>query len=144
MTAPRLVAPARRLRGATARRSGRWAEAQAAVLLMATGWRILGFRLRTPSGEIDLLAKRGKVLAVVEVKSRTSLDDALAAVSSLQQARLRTAGEGLAARRPDLQGLSVRLDLIALAPGRRPRHIHDAWGYAGAGRPADVEVASRL
>ncbi len=142
MTAPRAIAPSRRLRGEAARRSGRWAEVQAALLLMATGWRILGFRLKTPAGEIDLLAKRGGVLAVVEVKSRTSLDEALGAVTSLQQARLRNAGEGLAARRTDLQGLAVRLDLIALAPGRRPRHIHDAWGYAGAGRPADVGIVS--
>ena len=142
MTTPRPIAPSRRLRGEAARRSGRWAEVQAAVLLMATGWRILGFRLRTPAGEIDLLAKRGGVLAVVEVKSRTSLDAALGAVSSLQQTRLRSAGEGLAARRPDLQGLSVRLDLIALAPGRRPRHIPDAWGYSGAARSADAGVAS--
>ena len=126
----------RRLRGSLARKAGRWAEVQAAVLLMATGWRILGFRLKTPAGEIDLLAKRGKVLAVVEVKTRGSLDAALAAVSPVQQDRLRRAGEVLAAGRPDLRNLSVRLDLIALAPGRRPRHIPDPWGYSGAGRPA--------
>ena len=142
MTGPRPLAATRSKRGETARRDGRWAEVQAAVLLMVTGWRILGFRLRTPAGEIDLLARRGKVLAVVEVKCRTSLDAALTAVSSLQQSRLRKAGEALAARRPDLQSLSLRLDLIALAPGQRPRHIHDAWGHAGAGDSRDVRIAS--
>ncbi|MEO6341061.1 MAG: YraN family protein [Caulobacteraceae bacterium] len=142
MTVPRPVPLSRRLRGDTARRTGRWAEVQATLLLMATGWRILGFRLRTPAGEIDLLAKRGQVLAVVEVKCRASLEAALGAVSSLQQARLRAAGEMLVAGRPDLQKLSVRLDLIALAPGRRPRHIHDAWGYSGTVSPAQAGVAS--
>jgi putative endonuclease len=122
----------RRRRGAVARRSGRWAEFQAAALLMATGWRILGFRLRTPAGEIDLLATRGEVLAVVEVKSRRTLDEALCAVTPVQQARLQRAGTLIAASRPHLRRLSVRVDLVALAPGRRPRHIADAWGFAAA------------
>lgn len=122
----------RRRRGTEARRSGRWAEVQAAALLMATGWRILGFRLRTPAGEIDLLATRGDILAVVEVKSRRTLDDALCAVTAVQQARLQRAGTLIAASRSHLRNLSVRVDLVALAPGRRPRHIADAWGFASA------------
>jgi len=125
----------RSARGGQARRSGRSAEMVAALLLMAKGWRILGFRLKTPHGEIDLLAKRGRVLAVVEVKSRTSLDAALASVQPSQQARLRRAGEALAARRPGLAGLSVRLDMVALAPRRWPRHIPDAWAGDGGVPP---------
>ncbi len=117
----------RRLRGAAARRAGRRAEVLAALWLMAKGYRILGFRLRTPQGEIDLLARRGAVLAVVEVKIRTSLDLALQAVSPDQRQRLRRAGAQLAARRKALAGARVRLDLIALAPGRWPRHVADAW-----------------
>ena len=120
----------RRQRGTEARSAGRWAEVLAACWLMAKGWRVLGFRLKTPHGEIDLLARRGPVLAVVEVKTRTTLEAALAAVTPSQQARLRRAGTALAARRPDLAGLSVRLDMVALAPGRRPRHIPDAWRSA--------------
>jgi putative endonuclease len=94
---------------------------------MAKGYRILGFRLKTPQAEIDLLAQRGSVLAVVEVKRRANLETALEAVSDDQRARLRRAGAGLAARRRALQALTVRLDLIALAPGRLPRHVADAW-----------------
>jgi putative endonuclease len=120
----------RQRRGNDARRSGRWAEVQAAALLMLTGWRILGFRLRTPVGEIDLLAARGDILAVVEVKSRRTLDEALGAVTPKQQARLQRAGALIAANRPNLRKMSVRVDLVALAPGRRPRHIADAWGFA--------------
>ncbi len=118
---------ARRTRGAAARLSGRRQEIVAAVWLMLKGYRILGFRLRTVEGEIDLLAQRGAVLAVVEVKSRTTLEAALEAVGANQRDRLRRAGRSLAARKPDLMRLNVRLDLVALAPGRWPRHIPDAW-----------------
>jgi putative endonuclease len=99
----------------------------AAIWLMAKGYRILGFRLKTRQAEIDLLALRGKVLAVVEVKRRTSLLAALETVTFDQRDRLRRAGRALAAGRPALSGAAVRLDLIALAPGRLPRHIPDAW-----------------
>ena len=114
-------------RGAAARLSGRRSEVWAAILLMAKGYRILGFRLKTPQAEIDLLAKRGDVLAVVEVKSRTSLETALETVTLDQRERLRRAGAQVAANRPGLKGCGVRLDLVAMAPGRLPRHIPDAW-----------------
>ncbi len=99
----------------------------AAIWLMAKGYRILGFRLKTPQAEIDLLAVRGKVLAVIEVKRRASLLAALETVTFDQRERLRRAGANLAARRPGLAGAAVRLDLMALAPGKLPRHIPDAW-----------------
>jgi putative endonuclease len=117
----------RSARGAAARLSGRRSEVLAAIWLMAKGYRILGFRLKTPQAEIDLLATRGKVLAVVEVKRRTSLLAALETVTFDQRERLRRAGANLAARRPGLAGAAVRLDLMALAPGKLPRHIPDAW-----------------
>jgi putative endonuclease len=118
---------ARRDRGRTARASGRAAEWRAAVLLMLKGYRILGFRLATRQGEIDLLALRGKVLAVVKVKQRTTLEAALDCVSYEQRDRLRRAGQAIAAQRHGLRDVFVRLDLIAMAPGRWPRHIPDAW-----------------
>lgn len=114
-------------RGRQARRDGRAGEWRAALWLMAKGYRILGFRLKTRQAEIDLLAVRGRVLAVVEVKRRSSLIAALEAVNFEQRDRLRRAGLALAAGRPALNKLSIRLDLIALAPGRLPRHIPDAW-----------------
>lgn len=118
---------ARSARGAAARLSGRRGEVLAAVWLMARGYRILGFRLKTRQAEIDLLAFRRGVLAVVEVKRRASLAIALETVSFDQRQRLRRAGLAIAAGRPGLKGASVRLDLMALAPGRLPRHIPDAW-----------------
>jgi putative endonuclease len=113
--------------GLRARLAGRRGEVVGALWLMAKGYRILGFRLKTPQGEIDLLAQKRGVLAVVEVKLRTSRDVALAAVTHRQRERLRRAAEAFAARRRDLQGAAIRLDLLALAPGRWPCHIPDAW-----------------
>ncbi len=117
----------RAARGKAARLSGRRGEILAAVWLMAKGYRILGFRLKTRQGEIDLLAVRGRTLAVVEVKRRADLAAALGAVTAEQRERLRRAGATIAARRPSLAGASVRLDLMALAPGKLPMHIPDAW-----------------
>ncbi|HEX3365032.1 YraN family protein [Phenylobacterium sp.] len=108
-------AEVRRARGRAGREAGRRAEVLAAIWLMAKGYRILGFRLKTRQAEIDLLALRGKVLAALET------------VTFDQRERLRRAGLALAAGRPALSGAAVRLNLIALAPGRLPRHIPDAW-----------------
>ncbi|CAN7153378.1 YraN family protein [Phenylobacterium sp. LjRoot219] len=121
------MSTARARRGAAARLAGRRGEVLAALWLMAKGYRILGFRLKTPQGEIDLLALRGRTLAVVEVKRRANLITALEAVGADQRQRLRRAGLAVAARRPALAGAAVRLDLMALAPGRLPMHIPDAW-----------------
>jgi putative endonuclease len=123
------VSQARQARGTAARLSGRQAEVWAALFLMAKGYRILGFRLKTAAAEIDLLALRGKTLAVVEVKQRTTLETALEAVTFDQRERLRRAGRLVAARRPGLNDAVVRLDLMALAPRRWPRHIVDAWRF---------------
>ncbi len=137
MIRPRPAGPTlralRQARGRAGRIAGRRAEMLAALLLMAKGYRILGFRLKTPAGEIDLLAQRGRILAVVEVKRRATVDQALRAVDGVQRARLRRAGAALAGRRASLKGLVVRLDLIALAPRAWPRHIANAWGEAEQG-----------
>jgi putative endonuclease len=119
----------RRARGAAARIHGRRQEIIAALLLMLKGYRILGFRLKTPEGEIDLLAQRGDTLAVVEVKSRATLQAALDAVRPTQRQRLKRAARAIAARRSKQP--NVRLDLVALAPGAWPRHIPDAWREDG-------------
>jgi putative endonuclease len=121
------VSGVRSARGTASRLAGRRAEVLAAIWLMAKGYRILGFRHRLPQGEIDLLAQRGRVLVAVEVKARTSIEAALEAVPLGQRQRMRRALRAYAARRPRLANAEVRLDLLALAPGRFPRHIRGAW-----------------
>jgi putative endonuclease len=125
------LSDSRRLRGSAARVSGRRGEVLAALWLMAKGYRILAFRLRLRQGEIDLVAMRRGVLVAVEVKARASLEAALEAVTPAQRERIRRALRAFVARRPRYAAAELRLDLLALAPGRFPRHIHGAWSEDG-------------
>lgn len=109
------------MRRIEAERRGRRAETLAALWLMARGWRIMARRRRMPMIEVDIVARRGDVLAVVEVKYRPTLEAALCAVTPRSAAKLRTAAGQLAAEAG--RGACARVDLIALAPGRWPRHI---------------------
>ena len=125
LKAPRVVRTKRGWRvalGAVSHRLGHRSEWLAAALLMAKGYQVLGFRLKTRSGEIDILARRGKVLAVVEVKRRSTLEAALTALGSDQYDRLLAAGRSVLRQRPSLAGHVLRIDTVALAPGRFPRH----------------------
>lgn len=103
----------------SAERAGRRAEAVAALWLQLRGWRILARRRRLPMIEVDLVARRGPLVAVVEVKYRPTLEAALAALTPEAAGRLRRAAAIIAAE----QGADTRVDLVALAPGRWPRHI---------------------
>ena len=114
-------------RGRKAREAGHWAEYVALVHLMLKGYRILGFRLKLPQGEIDLLAQRGRRLAVVEIKQRRTHEEALEAVSAEQQERLWQSALTLQASRPQLRRLDIGLDLYTIAPGRWPRHRTNAF-----------------
>lgn len=113
--------------GRRARKSGRWAEYVALVHLLLKGYRILGFRLKLPQGEIDILAQKGRRLALVEVKSRLTLEEARESVSAVQQRRLWQAGLALQARRKGLQALDLTIDLYTLAPGQWPIHEVNAF-----------------
>ena len=102
-------------------RRGRISEALAAAVLIAKGYRILGRRVKTRAGEIDIIAVRG----IVEVKRRLTREDAEAAVSARQAARIRRASDLWLARRPRYHGHVFAFDVILLVPGRLPRHIPD-------------------
>ena len=119
--------------GGVAHKAGHRSEWLAAAWLMAMGYQILGFRLKTRAGEIDILARRGRVLAVVEVKRRATLEAALAALGPDQYDRLVAAGRSVLRQRPSLAGHVLRIDMVALAPGRFPRHRR---GVAARGRGA--------
>lgn len=123
--APKVVRTKRGWRvalGAVSHRRGHRSEWLAAAWLMVRGYQVLGFRLKTRAGEIDILARRGKVLAVVEVKRRATLEAALTALGPDQYDRLRAAGRSVLRQRPSLAGHVLRIDMVALAPGRFPRH----------------------
>lgn len=113
----------RRTLGGRSHREGHAAEWIAAAWLMLKGYQILAFRLKGRGGEIDILAKRGRTLAVVEVKRRRTIEAAILSLGPDQHARLSAAGQAVARGRPSLQGLNLRIDMVALAPGRFPRHL---------------------
>lgn len=112
-------------------RRGLWAETLCTVALALKGYRILGRRLRSPVGEIDIVARRGRILAVIEVKARDAMETAAAAVTPRQQRRLTRAAGWLIAGRPDLAALQVRFDVMLVAPWRLPKHVVDAWRAEG-------------
>lgn len=109
-----------------AEKSGREGERRAAFWLRAKGWRIVGERVKTPRGEIDLIAKRGGVVAFVEVKWRRKGADLDLAIDEYRLARVAAAVECVAVDYAT-QGEDIRIDVILLAPGALPRHIANAW-----------------
>lgn len=106
---------------------GRRGEQIAAWWLRLCGYRVVARGFRCPVGEVDLIARRGGVLAIVEVKRRDSLTAAGEAVRLRQQRRVRRAAEHFLQRRPDLARLQLRFDAVLLAPRRLPHHLKDAW-----------------
>ena len=122
---------ARRLRGSKSRSRGKWAEVLCILSLCLRGWRIIDRSVvtgrGTGAGEIDIVARRGRVLAFIEVKARPDLDQAAMAISAAQQQRLVRGAEAYLARHPQFAGLEPRFDAMLVAPGRWPRHLLDAW-----------------
>lgn len=110
-----------------AQRRGRFAEYLAALCLIVKGYRIVAMRHRTRLGEIDIIARRGDLIACVEVKARRSADDGVFAVTATAQRRIRAASDLWLARQPDFARLSVRYDIITVTPWRWPRHLPDAF-----------------
>jgi putative endonuclease len=108
-------------------RRGHAAELLCLWHLRLRGYRILARRFRVPSGEVDLIARRGRVLAAIEVKARPSLAAASEAISARQRRRVARALEHFLAQRPELAHLAPRFDVMLVMPGRLPRHLADAW-----------------
>ncbi len=108
-------------------RFGRLAEGLSVWRLRLSGWRILARRFKAPGGEADIIARRGHMLAVIEVKARKDTDIALEAVTPRQRRRIERAASIFLARHPKFAALSVRFDVMLVAPWRLPRHIADAW-----------------
>jgi len=106
---------------------GRRAETLACWFLRAKGYRIVARNWRCPQGEIDILARRGQVLAAIEVKRRETLEIALESIGARQRRRIERAAGAFLQRHPDLTHLSLRFDAITLEPWRLPHHVTQAW-----------------
>ncbi|NOU04834.1 MAG: YraN family protein [Hyphomicrobiaceae bacterium] len=112
-------------------RYGRRAELIAAAFLMLKGHRILARRHRTPFGEIDIIAKRGRRLAFVEVKYRATSTNHQSAISPQQAARIARAATHWLAAHPALGDSDMGFDAIFIAPWRRPILLRDALQPVG-------------
>jgi putative endonuclease len=111
---------------AKAERRGRLAEWTAMLFLICKGYRILGHRLRTPYGEVDLAAWKNGVLVIIEVKARNTYDAGAYAVTPMSQQRIVRAAQTLAGRWR-LTAAPIRFDLVVVGSGLLPRHERGAW-----------------
>jgi putative endonuclease len=109
-----------------AEKRGRSSETLAALLLRLKGYRILGRRVRTHAGEIDLVARSPRgILCFIEVKARQGARAAAESVAPRQQQRIVRAANLFVAGKPALAQRGMRFDIVTVAP--LPRHIRDAW-----------------
>jgi len=109
-----------------AERQGRRGENLAAWNLWACGWRILARRQRIGAGEVDLVARKWRVVAFVEVKWRARQAALDHAIDARRLRRVARAAEALAPRFAGPRD-DVRIDVILMAPGHWPRRIANAW-----------------
>ena len=107
---------------------GRRAETWAVALLICKGYRVLGRRVKTHAGEIDLIARSPTgLVCFIEVKARDLHEQAGESILPRQQARIARAAEHYLVSRPHLRAKGVRFDAVLVAKGKIPRHVRDAW-----------------
>lgn len=112
-------------------RRGHRGEFLASLALIAKGYRIVARRYRTRLGEIDLIARRGDLVLIVEVKARPTLVEAMEAVARSSERRIEGAADLWLARQPDHARLSIRFDLVAVLPWRWPVHVENVFFARG-------------
>jgi len=113
-------------------RRGQFGEFLCHLYLLLSGYRIVAKRYRTPVGEIDLIATKGRhgtnaVLVFVEVKWRKDLTSALGAVTQRQRSRVQKSAQWFLTQRPEFQSVDLRFDVMLVRPWRLPVHIRNAW-----------------
>jgi putative endonuclease len=114
-----------------AERRGRRAEELAVWLLRLKGYRLLARRYKTGVGEIDLIVRRGRTVAFVEVKSRLTMDEASEAATPAGRRRIARAASHWLAQNPAVAEWTLRFDVVMLAPGRLPQHLMGAFDAEG-------------
>jgi putative endonuclease len=109
-----------------AEQRGRGAETLACWYLRLKGWRILARRARVHGGEVDIVDRRGRMLAFIEVKARATEDAAALALDEWRLRRVVVAAERLAPRYMR-DGDDMRIDALFIVPGRWPKHMANIW-----------------
>ncbi len=110
---------------------GRRAEFWAALWLMIKGYKILAMREKTRSGELDIVARKSDILAIVEVKARDTLEAGIYALTWHQQQRIIRGTASYTGRNRRVAGLAIRYDVIVIRPWKWPHHIRQAFALEG-------------
>jgi putative endonuclease len=108
-------------------RHGHRSEALAALALMAKGFRVVERRYKTKLGEIDLIARRGDLILIVEVKARRTLVDAMESIAKRSERRIEAAADLWLSQQRDYGRMSIRFDMVAVLPWRWPVHIQNIF-----------------
>lgn len=111
----------------TTYQTGIQAEFWCRLLLRLKFYRILAVRYKTPIGEIDIVAARGKMVIAIEVKARPSIREGIESISQSQRARIARALQDFVMRHPRYASHDLRFDVMVAIPHRPPRHITHAW-----------------
>ncbi len=109
-----------------AEKQGRTGERIAAWWLRLHGWRIVGERVKTRRGEIDLIARRGKTLAFVEVKTRGTEEALAMAIDEYRMRRVVDAAQAVLPRYGK-GAENIRVDVMLVRPWRLPVHLKNVW-----------------
>lgn len=109
-----------------AEKLGRRGETIAAWFLRLKGWRVVAMRVKTPRGEVDLIARRGKTIAFVEVKARANVRDLATAIDAYRLRRVAAAAEMLLPKYGK-ECENMQIDVIMVAPWRWPNHLPNVW-----------------
>jgi putative endonuclease len=110
-----------------AQRWGHVSEWLAAASLVLKGYRIMKMRYKTKTGEVDIIARKGHLIVMVEVKARRTIEEAFDAVTVTSQRRIENAGDLWLAQQKNPHLLSVRYDIIAVRPWKWPHHYENAF-----------------
>jgi putative endonuclease len=107
------------------------AEGVAKKFLASLGYAIVAGRMAavrgTDSGEIDIIAAKGRTLAFIEVKKRATHAIAAESISPSQQRRIARAAEVFLARNPEYAGYDCRFDAILIDEAGGIEHLENAW-----------------
>lgn len=114
----------------TSYQKGVFAEKLACIYLILKGYRILQLRYKTKLGEIDIVARKRKMIIFVEVKQRSTEEKSVEAISAKAQKRISNAARQFISCHPEYTGFAFRFDALLFIPPFFVRHLDNAWSVS--------------
>lgn len=115
-----------RSRHTSSYQAGVAAEQHVAEVLRRRRYDVLAQRYRTEAGEIDIIAREGSILHIIEVKRRKKLHDARQCLSLRQRQRIERSAEIFAAEHPSYAGCDWQFDVVFVT-NHETRWLERAW-----------------